>query len=219
MINDLQVSLGSALSKLSDYFRNDSETLHEAVALVFSSIFRSYGMQCIIVGGQSAAYWMRMPGSTDVDFVAKNSYQISTILEDCGFNKTDFKFRYVHPATNIMIELVDEAVSINGVRKISTVEIDKNEIEDQTVRSLMCGSAEILDPVCVFLNYAEASNNDSIWFDYEDQGALAIERAQALIILYGSVIIPALSLLMRNGNLDKKIVNILSERFNIKLLS
>jgi hypothetical protein len=47
----------------------------------------------------------------------------------------------------------------------------------------MLGPAEILDLFRVFLNYVEASSNDLIWFDYEDLGALAIERAQTLLAL------------------------------------
>lgn len=78
--NDLHTSLESALFKLYHHFQNDPETLHEAVSLVFSSIFRKFGIQCTIVGGQSVAYWMRMPSSTDVDFVTKNGKQISEAL-------------------------------------------------------------------------------------------------------------------------------------------
>jgi hypothetical protein len=70
--NNLQENLVSALSELHSHFPNDIETLHEAVALVSSSIFRAFGIQCTIVGGQSAAYWMRMPGSSDVDFISQN---------------------------------------------------------------------------------------------------------------------------------------------------
>ncbi len=67
----------SALFKPFDHFHQDPETLHEAIALVFSSIFRKFGVQCIIAGGQSAAYWMRIHSSTDVGFVTKNGKQIS----------------------------------------------------------------------------------------------------------------------------------------------
>jgi len=65
--------------------------------------------------------------------------------------------------------LVDEKVRINGVRKTCTVEIDSNDVDDSIVKALMPGSAEILDPTSVFLNYVKASTNESIWFDYEDQ--------------------------------------------------
>lgn len=215
MINNLQISLESALSKLYNHFQNDSETLHEGVALVFSSIFKKFGFQCTIVGGQSAAFWMRMPGSTDVDFVTKNGKQISDALENCGFIKTDLIFRYKHPATNILIELVDEQITINGVRKIDTVEVQQDEIEDPIVKALMPGPAEILDPVRVFLNYVEASSNDSIWFDYEDLGALAIERAQTLLDLYKNIILPELDTLVQNGDIDNNLVKILKEKFHI----
>ena len=216
MINTLQTSLESALSKLYNHFPNDSETLHEAVALVFSSIFRKFGIQCIIVGGQSAAYWMRIPSSTDVDFVTKNGNQISEALENCGFIKIDnFQFRFKHPSTNILIELVDDQITIKGVRKIDTVEVQQEEIEDPIVKALMPGPAEILDPVRVFLNYVEASSNDSIWFDYEDHGSLAIERAHALFDLYKNVILPQLNTLIKNGDIDNNLVRILINKFHI----
>ncbi len=54
MTNNLQESIASALSELYSHFPNDIETLHEAVALGFSSIFRAFGIPCTIVGGQSA---------------------------------------------------------------------------------------------------------------------------------------------------------------------
>lgn len=156
-----------------------------------------------------------MPGSTDVDFVTKNGKQISDALENCGFIKTDLIFRYKHPATNILIELVDEQITINGVRKIDTVEVQQDEIEDPIVKALMPGPAEILDPVRVFLNYVEASSNDSIWFDYEDLGALAIERAQTLLDLYKNIILPELDTLVQNGDIDNNLVKILKEKFHI----
>ena len=177
MIDNLQASLASALFKLHAHFRNDSEILHEAVALVFSSIFRKFGVQCTIVRGQSAAYWMRMPSSNDVDFVTENSNALVEALESCGFIKDGYQFRYKHPETDVLIELVSEKLTIKGVRKIITVEIQPAEIEDPVVKELMQGTAETLDPVRIFLNYVEASDNGSIWYDYNNQGALAIERA------------------------------------------
>lgn len=158
-----------------------------------------------------------MPGSTDVDFVTKNGKKISDALENCGFIKTDLAFRYKHPETNVLIELVDEQITINGVRKIDTVEVQRKEIEDPIVKALMPGPAEILDPVRVFLNYVEASSNDSIWFDYEDQGALAIERAQALLDLYKNVILLELDSLVRNEDINDELVKILKDKFHVNL--
>jgi integral membrane sensor domain MASE1 len=44
--------------------------LQEAIAIVFSSIFNKFGIQCTIAGGQSAAYWMRMPIFAGIKTVA-----------------------------------------------------------------------------------------------------------------------------------------------------
>lgn len=216
MTNDLHANLDSALFKLYDHFRDDPETLHEAIAIVFSSIFKKFRIQCTIVGGQSVAYWMRMPSSTDVDFVCKNGEQISKALENCGFVKVDnFRFRYKHPSTDILIEIVNEQIIISGVREASTIEIHPNEIEDPIVKALMPGPAETLDPIGVFLNYVEASNSESIWFDYEDQGALSIERAQVMLRLYKDFILSGLNKLIQNGDIDDKLVEILKDKFHI----
>ncbi len=218
MINNLQESLASALSELYSHFPNDIETLHEAVALVFSSIFRAFGIPCTIVGGQSAAYWMRMPGSRDVDFVSENCSSIAQILEKCSFVKSDsFHFRFKHPLSNVLIELVDEKIVIKGVKKVDKVEILPDDIQDPVVKSLMPGTAEILDPVSVFLNYVEASSNDSIWYNYQDNGALAIERACALFKLYQNVILTELATLLNDNNIEENLLRILHEKFHIKI--
>jgi hypothetical protein len=44
--NDLPTHLISALSELHRKFETDTELLHEAVAIVFSSIFRKFGIPC-----------------------------------------------------------------------------------------------------------------------------------------------------------------------------
>ena len=168
MINELQKSLDSALSKLYEALGTDSALLNEAVAIVFSSLFRKYHIECIIVGGQSAAYWMRVPGSTDVDIVSRDSSEIAETLEACGFVKNDkFGSRFKHSGTDVLIEIVGEQIQISGVQYTKTVEIESEEIENDIVRMLMQGSAEALEPTRVFLNYLEASSDESIWFDYE----------------------------------------------------
>lgn len=98
MIEKLKSDLTSALFKLNDRFCDDPASLHFAVALVYSSIFRKHGIACIAVGGQSAAYWLRMPGSTDVDFVSSKTTLIAELLESIGFQKSqEFSFRYTYP--------------------------------------------------------------------------------------------------------------------------
>lgn len=82
-----------------------------------------------------------MPGSNDIDFVSKDSREIADALVLCGFKKTDFQFRYRHPDTNILIELVNEHIMISGIRKVATVEVDPKDIDARVVRSLMPGTA------------------------------------------------------------------------------
>ena len=60
--------LASALSELARAFHADPEKLHLAVAVVFSSIYHAYDLHLVIVGGQSAAHWLKAPASRDVDF-------------------------------------------------------------------------------------------------------------------------------------------------------
>lgn len=61
MITDLQKSLDSALFKLHEEFGDDSELLHEAVSIVFSSIFRKYGLESVVSGYNSNKFnWIQL---------------------------------------------------------------------------------------------------------------------------------------------------------------
>ena len=218
MTDNLQQSLISALSKLNAKFHDDPESLHFAISIVFSSILTKHGLQCAIVGGQAAAYWMRLPGSTDVDFVSQHSIKIAKIFEQCGFERSkDFAFRFTHSTTNVMIELVGERIDIAGITSPTTVAVMPKDVHDPLVRSLMTGPAEVLDPVLVFVNYLEASTNDSIWFNYEDEGALAIERTQALLALYKEYVINGLRKLRMSGEVSDKSLQFLRDRYDVTL--
>jgi hypothetical protein len=208
----------SALSKLTSQFHDDPQSLHFAVSIVFSSIFKKHGLSCVIVGGQSAAYWMRLPGSTDVDFVSPESKKIAIVLEQCGFQKNDdFSFRYNYPETNVLIELVGEQIKIAGLKETISVIVNPQDIEDPLVRSLMPGSAEVLDPALVFINYLDSACQDSIWFDYEDEGALAVERALALLALYNDYILKELRDRKATGELSQRLLQVLRDKFNITI--
>lgn len=218
MIDNLQESLTLALSKLDEKFRKDPESLHFAISIVFSSIFKKSGLSCIIVGGQSAAYWLRLPGSNDIDFVSPDLQKIANILEQCGFTKSsDLSFRYVHPTTNIMIELVGEQIAIADIKTPGSVLVEPSDIDDALVRSLMPGPSEVLDPVLVFINYLDASSHDSIWFTFENEGALAVERAKALLALYKEYIIDGLRDRYKAGEISERFRDLLDKKFNIVL--
>jgi hypothetical protein len=214
--DNLHQSLISALSKLNGKFHDDPASLHYAVSIAFSSILKKHGLPCAIVGGQAAAYWMRLPGSTDVDFVSQHSNEIANVLEQCGFKRSNnFTFRFTHSATNVLIELVGERIDIAGIKSPATVAVMPNDIHDPLVRSLMTGPAEMIDPVLVFVNYIEASTQDSVWFNYEDEGALAIERAQALLVLYKEYILKGLMKLYEAGEIPEKCLQLLRDKFKI----
>jgi hypothetical protein len=211
-------SLTSALSKLHARFRDDPQSLHFAISLVFSSILKKYRLPCIIVGGQAAAYWMRLPGSTDVDFVSPDSANVADILEKCGFEKgQDLSFRFCHPATNVLIELVGKRIDIAGIQTPATTEVQPKDVNDSVVRALMPGPADILDPIFVFINYVEASNRDSIWYEFEDEGALAIERAQALLALYKEYVVDGLIKLNKTGEISTTCLQLLRDKFMVTL--
>jgi hypothetical protein len=159
-----------------------------------------------------------MAGSTDVDFVSSQRDEISNTLVSCGFTKAEgLTIRYTHPETDIMIEIVGDKLKVEGVTQVTTVEIEPDDIDLQVVKLLMSGPAEILNPVYVFLNYVEASHQPSIWFDYGDQGSYAVERAHALLNLYGNVILEELRSLRLQGEIDKNLIKVLGEKFNISL--
>ena len=216
MTDTLHHDLASALSKLHQQFQNDPESLHFSVALVFSSIFNKHHLACTIVGGQSAAYWMRTPASTDVDFVSPVSHSIAVILEKCGFIRSSGRsYRYQHTTTGVLIEFVGETIAIAAISTPETVEVSPSDIDDPLVRSLMPGPAEIIDPILIFVNYVEATSEESIWHDFENEGALAVERAQALYVLYKDYITEGLRALFQAGEITGKIMWILRERFGL----
>ncbi len=215
---NIQQNLTSALYSLYSRYKDSPETLHYAISLVFASIFHKFDFPCIIVGGQSAAYWMHMPVSMDIDLVSSQVYQISSILESCGFHKSDgSSFRYIHPETNVLVELVGDKIEIAGLSDLAPDLVSIPEVDDPFVQSLMLGPAEILNPTLVFLNYLEASDQESIWHDYQDAGALAVERAQALFLLYKKHILNDLTTLKKTGKLPERLVKLLSERFEIEI--
>jgi len=216
VIEKLKSDLTSALFKLNDRFFDDPASLHFAVALVYSSILRKYGIPCIAVGGQSAAYWLRMPGSTDVDFVSSKTGLIAELLEAIGFQKSqEFCFRFTYPEPDVQIELVGEQIRVAGMANPETVDVEPEEVGDTVVASLMPGSAVVLDPFTVFMNYFESSLDDSIWFDFENDGALSIERAQALLALYNDHIRNKLKVMHDNGELSIEQLHVLTEKFGL----
>lgn len=218
MIDDLYQNLTSAQSELARRFGPDAEALHLAVSIVFSSILKKNRLPCIIVGGQSASYWMRVPGSIDVDFVSPSIDKIATVLEQCGFVKSpDCSFRYVHTETNVLIELVGERVDVAGMKSGLTVTVEPGDIEDPLVRSLMPGPAEVLDPAVVFVNYCNSSDHASIWYDYENGGALAVERARTLFALYEGYIRNSLKSRYETGEISETFLQLLRDKFLIVL--
>lgn len=218
MIDDIYQNLTSALSELTNRFGSDAPALHLAVSVAFSSIFKKNGLPCIIVGGQSAAFWMRVPGSTDVDFVSSEIDKIAIVLTKCGFKKSaDVSFRFIHPETNVLIELVSDTIDIAGMKSGGTVDVVPSDIEDPVVRSFLQAPAEVLDPVAVFVNYCNASCKNSIWFDAEDDGFLAFERAQALFKLYEGYILHGLKERKRTGEISGSLIQMLKEKFGVSL--
>lgn len=216
MTNSLQQNLILAISKLYTRFNDDLQSLHFAISIVFSAILKKHQLSCVIVGGQSAAYWMRLPGSTDVDFVSSDIKKIASVLEGCGFQvDEEYKFRYLHPATNVLIELVGEHIDIRGINASATVAVKPTDINDSLVKSLMPGPAEVLDPVLVFVNYLDSADQSSIWFNFEDEGALSIERAQALFALYKEYILDSLRTRFAANEISDKLILILRDKFNI----
>ena len=119
-----------------------------------------------------------------------------------------------------MIELVGEAIKVAGLQadpqSITTIEPD--DIEDPAIRALMRGRALVLDPCLTFLNYAEASSPESDWFEHEDAGSLAYERATALLTLYRAHITSRLRALERQGLLRASLQSLLTQRFGLNEL-
>jgi hypothetical protein len=113
--------------------------------------------------------------------------------------------------------LVGEKIDVAGMKSGLTVTVEPDDVEDPFVRSLMHGPAEVLDPVVVFVNYCNASQRGSIWYDYEDKGSYAVERAQALFALYEKHIRSGLSTRYKAGEIPETFIQMLREKFLITL--
>lgn len=216
-------NLRSALSSLKAEFAHDPEKLHLAVGLVFSSIFKAYGAEVVVVGGQAASYWLRIGGSTDVDFVARDFESTRDTLASVGFVTTNAPFRLIHGDSSanasVLIELVGEAVEVAGIRpaKDAVITVVTADIESPTIRRLMMGDALVMDPGLSFLNYAEASLSDSQWHDIEDQGGLALDRATALLELYRPFITDKLRTFVEEKLLSERLRRLLVSEFHLDL--
>lgn len=216
-MTSIVANLKSALSSLQARFPDDPEKLHLAVAAVFSSIFLAHSVRVVVVGGQAATHWLRVSGSRDVDFVSSDFGSVRDTLLAAGFRATDSPFRLLHPGTttltSVLIELVGDVIDIAGVqgdlRAVTTIRPD--DVEDAAVRRLMRGDALVIDPCSAFLNYADASSQDSIWYDHHTDGSLAYERAAALLALYRPHIAERLRALEQQGMLPSPLLERLQD--------
>lgn len=183
MTNNIAKDLKSALYKLFNKFSDDPFAFHFAISLVFSSIFKNYGIKLVIVGGQSVAYWNRINVSQDADFISDNN-EVTAILESIGFSvDANFRFRLLHEEFNAFVEIVGESLRIAGIDfsiSDNVIEVFPSDIDDELVASLMKANALILHPALAFLNYIHASIPDTEWFDSKDGGSEAGIRAKAL---------------------------------------
>ncbi len=188
-MNSIVHDLTSALSELKSEFPTDPEAFHLGVSIVVSSIFTAHGFEMIIVGGQASAYWLHRAFSTDSDFVCARFEEVREILLSAGFTLADNSlYRLHHEQTDALIELVGETAEIAGHAVTEFVSIERSSIENPTTQKLMAGTAVVLDPAELFINYLDASCEDSIWFDTETNGKLAYDRTKALFNLYGTFI-------------------------------
>lgn len=161
---------------------------------------------------------MRIPGSIDIDFVSPDIGKIAIVLETAGFLKSpDYAFRFTHPRTDALIELVGERIKIADIKTRLTIQIKPPDIDDPLVKSLMTDSALVLNPLMVFFNYLEASSTESIWYDIKDHGALAFERAQALLALYRPYFLRNLRARNKKGEISKRIKTLLHEKLQVVL--
>lgn len=215
--------LESALSRLRLEFPDDPERLHLAVALVFSSIYKSNGVDVIVVGGQAATHWLRIDGSIDVDFVAPDFDTVRDSLLAVGFVLTGRSlFRLVcpdaEPNRSVLIELVGETVEIAGIRAglDSIITVRALDIENPIVRELMAGDALVINPALAFLNYAESSLSDSLWHDFEDGGAQAQERAEGILVLYEEHVAAQISRLADDGLLPERLQRLLADKYGLR---
>lgn len=225
MTTSLVNRLRSALCSLQAAYPDDPETLHFAVAAVFSSIFLQHSIRAVIVGGQAATHWLRVAGSRDADFVVSDYHGVKDALEAVGFAPTDAPYRLLHPGTSpkssVLIELVGESIEIAGLRprQDAVTTIAAADIESPLVRDLMGTKALVVEPALVFLNYAEAGDPESVWYDHADEGSLASDRATALLALYHGHIVKRVRRLADQMGLSPRLVEQLRTMYGVELPS
>ena len=147
----------------------------------------------IIVGGQASAYWLHTAFSTDSDFVCDRFEEVREILVSAGFALADNSlYRLRHEQTDAFIELVGESAIIADHVVTEFVSIERSSIDHPAIQKLMSANAIVLDPAELFINYLDASCENSIWFDTETEGKLAFDRTKALFNLYGTFITESL---------------------------
>ncbi|MBU1896979.1 nucleotidyltransferase [Myxococcota bacterium] len=213
---NITTRLSSALSDLYRKFSNYPEKLHLAVAVVFSSIFNENGIKTIIVGGQAVSLILRTSESRDVDFITSNTTKLQEILTNIGFEQDSFRYR--HNKYNVLIEIVGEEVNIAGIKgdDESLAVISSDDIEDELVRKLINTDIITINPSLLFLNYVDASIPYTYWYNEEDNGKLALERARAIYELYNNYGIDSyIRNLIAQNKLKPDLVKFLSEEFDI----
>lgn len=211
-------NLKSALSEINKKYSAEPAKLHFAVALIISSYFRRLGVRCCIVGGQAAAYWMRITGSVDSDFVIGNTGKAAELLETVGFKRDSGRsYQFLHSQYSLLVELVGEEIEVAGVKLDRTVLISPNEVSDKFTKKLMAGPAEVIDPVLVFLNYLEACGKGSVWFDERNQGMLAAERARAVFELYEKYIRETLEKEKKFKKIPDVVLSALHSEFKVNI--
>ena len=219
MTTRLRSDLASALSELAGALHHDREALHRAVAVVFSSMFQAAGLRFVIVGGQASSHWLQVNTSLDVDFVVDDFRTAREHLESIGFEREELTFRFLHRASDVLIELFDRPVTVANVTLAdeALVTVQPDDIGEEAVRRLMPGCALMISPTHAFLNCAEAAMPASGWFDTSDGGSEARDRAAALLALYEGHIVGELSRWAAEGLVEAGLRRWLFEEFGLEL--
>lgn len=153
-MKDITNLLNSALYELALEFKSKLAEFHFALSIVFSSILNYHGFRTIIVGGQASVYWTRLTTSEDVDFVCADYLAVKEILEHLNFTPLmNSNFRFLHQETNARLELFGEKLMVANLNLELTEMIEAKSIEHPSVKKLMLGPAEVLNPFLVFINY------------------------------------------------------------------
>ena len=121
------------IKQIHKQYFNDPVTERIAIASLICSLAKKFSNELVVVGGSAVEFYTAASYMTkDIDFVAKDNYNISKLMGSLGFSMSN-GYTWFHPDTSVVVEFpkapllgdvdrVTEVVTPYGVAKIIGIE-------------------------------------------------------------------------------------------------